>query len=198
LKLKLSANNPDKISTSSLSIFGYSGVGKTAGLEKVLSFYPQGIYHNNYHGQNLTRQQLVWLKLDCSHDGRVKGMCISFFQAVDSLLGTNYYKDYAGNGRASVDAMITAMARVASIIGLGLLAIDEIQLLYAVKSGARRRAGGPASTDARIVDTLIDFLVQLDNEVGVPIVFIGTEEVSPITSCCKFWSNSMGSHVRKD
>jgi hypothetical protein len=52
------------------------------------------------------------------------------------------------------------MALVASIHALGLLVVDEIQHVSVAKSGGAEK--------------LLNFFVQLTNEVGVPIIMIGT------------------------
>ncbi len=64
---------------STFSIIGISGIGKTTLVEKILTTYPQLIYHTEYQGIPLTRAQLVWLKIDCPHDGSLKTLCRSFF-----------------------------------------------------------------------------------------------------------------------
>ncbi|WP_327204072.1 P-loop NTPase family protein [Paenibacillus tyrfis] len=51
-------------SASSLTFMGFSGIGKTTAIERVLSLYPQSILHT--HPVNLF--QIVWLKLNCPHE----------------------------------------------------------------------------------------------------------------------------------
>jgi hypothetical protein len=153
---------PDKgfeTSATGLTIIGISGMGKSTTINRVLSYYPQVIMHTEYHGINLNRLQLVWLKLDCPFDGSIKGLCINFFQAVDDLVGTNYYKRY-GNARDSADAMLPRMKQIARLYGLGLLAIDEIQHLSTAHSGGSEK--------------MLNFFVTLVNTIGVPVVLIGT------------------------
>ncbi|XWK90296.1 MAG: ATP-binding protein [Phormidium sp.] len=111
------------------TIIGMSGVGKTTAVEEILQLYPQVINHSYYHNRDFILRQIVWLKLDCPFDGSMKGLCLNFFQAVDDLLSTSYYQNYTGNGRRTVDELIPAMARVASLHCLGVLVIDELQNL---------------------------------------------------------------------
>jgi hypothetical protein len=148
------------------TILGLSGVGKSTSVETLLALYPQVIYHSKYHGQDFNWVQLVWLKLDCPFDGSIKGLCLNFFQAVDNLIGTNYYEHYAGRGRITTDVLIQCVARVGSLHGLGVLVIDEIQNLSEAKSG-----GG---------SKMLNFLVQLVNTIGVPVVPIGTYKALPL------------------
>ena len=101
---------------------------KTTSIEAILSLYPQVILHNRYCENDFSFTQIVWLKLDCPFDGSIKGLYLNFFQAVDDLLGTRYYDNYAG-GRKTVDELLPRMALVASLHSIGVLVIDEIQHL---------------------------------------------------------------------
>ncbi|SRR6266498_1775152 len=147
------------------AVVGPSGVGKSTTLENILSLYPQVILHSQYGDQPLILKQLVWLKLDCPKDGSIKGLCLNFFQAVDDILGTNYYERYT-NSRRTVDELLPRMARVAALHCLGVLVIDEIQNLH------ESRSGGAAQ--------MLNFFVQLENTIGVPFVLIGTPKAMPL------------------
>ncbi len=144
---------------SGMTVVGMSGVGKTTGVDRTLGRYPQVIHHNQYAGHNFTLSQIVWLKLACPFDGSIKGLCINFFQAVDDLVGTNYYASYI-RSRGTVDEMLPHMARVASLHCLGVLIIDEIQHLNQASSGGSER--------------MLNFFVQLINTIGLPVILIGT------------------------
>ena len=148
-----------------MTVVGMSGVGKTTGFDRTLGLYPQVIHHNHYRGQNLTFSQIAWLKLACPFDGSIKGLCINFFQAVDDLLGTNYYASYT-RSRGTVDEMLPHMARVASLHCLGVLIIDEIQHLNQASSGGSER--------------MLNFFVQLINTIGLPVILIGTYGAMPV------------------
>lgn len=145
---------------TSFTVLGISGIGKTTALNAILQLYPQVVVHHEYRGQPFTWVQLVWLKLNCPFDGSIKGLCLNFFQALDSLLGTNYYHNYARRGRASTDELLPSMARVAAVHGLGVLVIDEIQHLAEARSGGAHR--------------MLNFFVQLVNTLDMPVVLVGT------------------------
>ena len=63
---------------SGFTIIGLSGVGKTSAITRILNLYPQVIVHSRYHDKPLVLKQIVWLKLDCPHDGLIKGLCMEF------------------------------------------------------------------------------------------------------------------------
>ncbi|HEX8377848.1 MAG TPA: ATP-binding protein [Pedobacter sp.] len=141
------------------NMVGISGIGKSLAVERILRLYPQVIYHNKYKGRKFTFSQIVWLKIDCPFDGGLKGLCINFFQTVDSILGTSYHKNYGSKSR-NTDEMLPYMALVAANHGIGVLVIDEIQRLSLAKSGG--------------VEKMLNFFVQLVNTVGVPVILVGT------------------------
>jgi hypothetical protein len=138
---------------------GISGIGKSLTFMRILRLFPQVIHHSEYYGQKFTFSQIVWLKLDCPFDGGLKGLCINFFQTIDSILGTSYHKNYASKSR-NTDEMLPYMALVAANHGIGVLVIDEIQRLSLAKSGG--------------IEKMLNFFVQLVNTVGVPVILVGT------------------------
>ena len=141
------------------TMIGISGIGKTRAVERIFSLYPQVISHNNFGGAPFSKLQVTWLILQCPHDASTRYLCKQFFVEMDKLLGTNYERWYA-SGRVTVDDMIRSMARVAELHSLGMLAIDEIQVLSQGKSGGNEK--------------MLNFFLQLVNEIGLPVVMIGT------------------------
>ncbi len=136
------------------SIIGCSGTGKSTAVEAILKTYPQAIYHPEYQ-----HAQLVWLKVECPHDGSVKNLCTNFFRAVDDALGTDYQALYV-KSRSSAESMLGDIARVSALHSIGVLVIDEIQHLE------KSRSGGVAK--------MLNFFVTLTNVIKVPVLFIGT------------------------
>ncbi|MDR3579210.1 MAG: ATP-binding protein [Oryzomonas sp.] len=148
-------------SAASIAIIGLSGVGKSTSVESILGTYPQVIVHTEYNGTPFDQHQLVWLKLECPFDGSLKGLCMCFFEALDSILGTRYAVEYCGNRQKStVNNLLPVMARLAAEFGIGVLVIDEIQRLNEAHSGGSQN--------------MLNFFVELTNTFGVPIVLIGT------------------------
>jgi hypothetical protein len=144
----------------SLAFIGCSGSGKTSSLNRILATYPQAIYHENY---NFT--QIVFLKIDCPHDGSLKSLCHNFFRAIDSLLSTNYVSRYAKK-RHGVETLIALMAQIANTHSIGLLIIDEIQHLELNGSGGAKR--------------MLNFFVTLVNVISIPVVMVGTPKARSV------------------
>lgn len=153
-----------KSTSPSFYINGFSGVGKTTGTLSVLELYTQVIQHDEYEGKPFDFVQIVWLRVECPHDGSLGGLCLEFFQAVDDLLGTDYRSIYK-NDKVN-DEMIIDIRRVVRLHGIGCLVIDEIQHLSVAKGQG--------------VTTMLNFFVNLVNKAGVPIVLIGTPKILPI------------------
>jgi len=147
------------------TIIGMSGVGKTTGIERVLSLYPQCITHFKYENNPFYLKQIVWLKLECPFDGSIKGLCIDFFNTVDRVLESNYSQKFH-TMRSTVDTMVPRIAQIADTHGIGMLIIDEIQHLSQAKSGGSEK--------------MLNFFVNLVNTIGVPVVLIGTTKALPI------------------
>lgn len=146
-------------SASSLTLIGPSGIGKTTNLINILELYPQVIVHPKQ-----SVYQLVWLKVDCPHAGSLKGLCTDIFLAADKLLGTNYFKKFGSRGN-SEDYMLAQVAQLAHTQHLGVLVIDEMQNLASARRGR---------------DELLNFLVKMDNTIGIPVIRVGTNEAFPI------------------
>jgi AAA domain len=166
MKEGLKVPAPPQPTGREVSVIGFSGVGKTTAIRSILALYDQVINHSRYHGQLFTLRQIVYIKLECPQDGSLGGLCKAFFKEVDRLLETNTYRLYARNGRRTVDEMVIDMAGVASRHRLGVLVIDEIQNL--------REAKGDGAAQ------LLNFLVQLDNELGIPVVLVGTPKAQSV------------------
>jgi len=152
-------------SQSALTIIGPSGLGKSTAINRILSLYPQVIVHLKYRDIEFSQSQLVWLRLDCPHDGSIKGLTIDFFRNVDLLLGTRYYRQY-GSARYPISALQPAMNQIATTYGLSLIVIDEIQHLSTAKSQGSEK--------------MLNFFTTLVNTIGVPVVLVGTNKAAGV------------------
>ena len=161
----LSAFRP---TAAGFTIIGVSGVGKTSAVSNILALYPQIIEHTRYRDFPLVLKQIVWLKLDCPHDGAVKGLCMEFFEAVDRAAGTNYFEMH-GKRMNTIDLLMVRMAQIARLHCIGILVIDEIQHLNLAKGGGQEK--------------MLNFFVTLVNTIGVPVVLIGTNRARSKFTC---------------
>ncbi|WP_339147843.1 MULTISPECIES: ATP-binding protein [unclassified Sutcliffiella] len=153
--------NTSTVFTKSFSLMGFPGMGKSRNIESVLSMYSQVLVHRS----PVNRLQIVWLKLNCPHDGSLKTLCISFFKEIDNLIGTDYSYKF-GNNRVSVSAMVTHMAHLSKIHVIGVLVIDEIQHLLSKRGGS--------------TEQMMNFFVTLTNSIGIPTLLIGTMSAKSI------------------
>jgi len=144
----------------SMAIIGISGIGKTTAIERLLLMYPQIIKHEEYKGENFSKTQIVWLKIDCPYDGNLSTLCKSFFKAIDDLLGTRHLEKFGYSNRVT-STMMLHMTSLASIYGIGVLVIDEIQHLLNAKND---------------MEDMLNFFVTLSNTIGIPTVIIGTSK----------------------
>lgn len=150
----------EKTTARSMSLIGISGSGKSSSLNRILETYPQVIYHetNNFI-------QITYLKIECPSNGDLESLCLNFFSAVDNILGTDYERRYAKQ-RLSLPKILALMRQTANNRAIGVLVIDEIQRLSQVRSGGR--------------ENMLEFFVELVNQVGIPVVLVGTPKARPI------------------
>jgi len=138
-------------------VFGPPGVGKTHAVAVSLSRYKQVIKHTT----PCVLAQISWLRVQCPPTGSLVTLCTFFFAAVDEALRkkgiqsrlTEQYR------RATIGTALVGMARVANLYGVGVLVIDEIQHV---------------KTAHKEWSALLNFLVTLQNSIGIPLVLIGT------------------------
>ena len=167
------ADQPDPAPDEFLStaegftIAGISGVGKSYSINRGLKSFPQVIHHSEFRGQPFTHSQIVWLKIDCPFDGNPRGLCISFLKAIDALLGTTYRQQYAKRRQVQTELLADTMT-VAANHYIGVLVIDEIQRLSVARSGG--------------AEILLNFFIQLVNEIGIPVVLVGTFKALEVLS----------------
>lgn len=150
----------NRSTASSFALFGISGIGKSTAIEKTLLLYPQVIIHSDYEHEGLSigfLKQIVWLVIECPFNGSRGTLCKNFFEAVDSILGTAYYQKFA-KARVNESDLIDKMAHVAALHCIGVLVFDEIQRMKKGQEG----------------QLTMNFLVELHNKLGVPLIFVGT------------------------
>lgn len=158
-------NKPTHHSTAfSTSLIGVSGMGKTRTLQRLEEQWPSVIYHPALH-----TWQIPVLHIETPHDGAsVKGLAHSILRQVDKLIpDANYYETYALKSRASVETLLNHVARVLHLHSVGLLVFDEIQNLENAPKNKQ---------------SLMTLLVSASNELGVPVLFVGTNKARRVLS----------------
>ncbi|PNY74870.1 ATP-binding protein [Pseudomonas fluorescens] len=155
-----------KSTADSFSVVGLSGIGKSTALHAILSLYPQTIRHERYEGKQFVHTQITWLKLDCPRDGSLTGFCQQFFHAVGHALGDEDY--YKRHRHRNINEALQQMEQVASTFFIGALLIDELQNLHLAKTGGK--------------ESMLNFFLHLVNNIGIPVVFIGTNSMISLFS----------------
>ncbi|MCY9665997.1 ATP-binding protein [Paenibacillus alginolyticus] len=138
---------------------GLSGIGKTIAQKKLLELFPQVIHHTAYKGKPLKRTQVVWLHVECPSNKSLGALCRNFYSQVDKILGTDYYERFGEKG-GTIEKLANRMVKVANLINLGVLVIDEINRVHKAHSGGD--------------DRMIEFITELTNTIGIPIIVMGT------------------------
>lgn len=146
-------------SVPAIMVTGVSGNGKTTLVESLLEMYPQTIIHTDYQGASFNVIQLVWIGINASFDGSLKGLVLAMFGAVDAALGTDYRKQYE-KSKLSIDTMVGNLSQVFSTYHLGVLFIDEIQCLML-----------RGDEEAKLA---LNLFLKIANVCKVPVVFSGT------------------------
>lgn len=157
-----------KSSASTLTLIGLSGMGKSTALDAITKLYPQVVRHTRYNDRIFIETQVVWLKIECPHDGTLRGLCAAFMSALDRALGIDDYSKLVTK-RTSVAVLMTCISQLCRTYFIGVLIVDEMQHLNNSRGGRDR-------------DKLLSFFVSLSNDTGVPLVYVGTNAMVPLFS----------------
>lgn len=145
-------------------MWGPSGAGKTASINRILSVFQQLIRHTQYKGGPFCTTQLTWLKVSCPPDGSAKSLLNNFFSSADAVLGTSYRSAYGA--RATAGHLLERAAQWSKLHGLAILVIDDMENLSMIQSGG----GGH----------LANLLYGLGTQLGAIVVFVGTYDAARI------------------
>lgn len=176
------------------SVIGLSGAGKTQSIRKCLTLVPQVIRHTEYNGQTFRQDQIVHLEFEAPSTKTQKGFILNFFQAVDDVVGTQYYKEW-NKANVVVAVLIKEAKKIAYNHFVGLVFVDEIQ----------RCAGVGNKADMATLSFIDNFF----NDVGIPMIVAGTYQVAPLyrttmsttrrlTSGRVFYYNGIGNDLYRE
>ncbi|USX27249.1 TniB family NTP-binding protein [Oxalobacteraceae bacterium OTU3CINTB1] len=145
-------------------LMGNSGMGKTTAVKRFFSNFPQVIYHPEFNLYQVTR-----LHVEMPSDGSsIKGLAHGILHQLDQLIpGARYFETYAQKGRTGADSLMRSVARVMNMHCVGFLVADEIQNLTNSRKSAQ---------------TVMTELVSACNDLGVPLLYIGTNKAAQIFS----------------
>ncbi|MDD5175165.1 MAG: AAA family ATPase [Sterolibacterium sp.] len=159
------AVSPGQITAQlSASLIGLPGMGKTTTIRRLQSRVPEVIFHPGFG-----IYQIPYLHIETPYDGAsVKGLAQSIFRKTDMLLPeANYTSQYGEGSRTGAETLMNHAARVLHMHYVGLLVMDEIQNL---ENSPKNR------------QSLMTLLVSASNELGVPILFVGTNKARRVLS----------------
>jgi hypothetical protein len=142
-------------------IAGHSGMGKSTLINRVLGYLGGQLWgHTNFHGVPFPESQIVWLRRNVPEHCTVGTLCSTFGEYTDSVLGLKLYSGIfsklQGSGR---NTYLAEIRKIVTSHHVGLLILDEFQNLSLMGVGAKK---------------IIALLVNLRDELGLPIVVVGT------------------------
>ena len=154
----------EEIDYYGFDLFGHSGMGKTTAFNKILHNIPQRINHPELvHSPDLaSATQIVWCRLNMPADGSLKSLCRNFVLEMHRLTGDKdiIERHKPNDRRTTENDLKIAMSAISANYFLGLLVIDESQYL--------------CQSRGKNAQEMLNFLNDLVNILGVPIVTIGT------------------------
>lgn len=156
----ISFDGENKADPMSATLVGCSGVGKSYGLSRVLDLYPQVISHEG-NVRQIRTDQIVYLLVQCPHEGSVKSLCANIIAEIDKATGENYSEELTSK-RPTLQMLKLRLVHLMAVHQVGLLVIDEIQNLV---------------TNKKSRTELFNFIVDLSNSLSVPILYVGTPKV---------------------
>lgn len=142
-----------------VSLLGWSGIGKSVAIDRILELYPQRIHHSeSWVGFNL--DQVVYLKVECPHEGSIKSLCQKIISELSRITSNPYSKSLSS--RETLNSLEEKVVNLLSVHKVGLLVIDEIQNLLVSRKNR---------------EELFNFIVSIPNTLGVPILMVGTPKI---------------------
>jgi hypothetical protein len=144
-----------------MMIAGSSGMGKSTLVDRILDYLGgQAWGHTLFKGRALSETQIVWLRRNVPHKCTVGTLCSTFGDYTDKVLGMRLYGGVFARLKGTDSALhLSEISRIIKTHHVGLLVLDEFQNLSLMGVGAK---------------SIIALLVNLRDELGLPIVVVGT------------------------
>lgn len=140
---------------NSMLIYGLPGMGKTALVTHLSALVPQVIDHTQFQGRPWPCRQVTYLRVAIQQNWTDKALAQAILQEFDRVAGTNYTEELKRKGNVSSYAYLMQFNLAANNHGLGVLILDEVQLL---KSNT----------------TLLNFALNFSTSNNVLLVLVGT------------------------
>ena len=142
-------------------VAGNSGMGKSTLMNRIQTYLGGQVWtHTNFRGEPFTETQVLWLRRNVPEHCTVGTLCSEFGDYADGVLGLRLYggifAKLEGSGR---NAYLSEIRKIVTTHHVGVLVLDEFQNLNLMGVGAAK---------------IIALLVNLRDELGLPIVVIGT------------------------
>ena len=151
--------NSAAAANAGLTLLGYSGCGKSAALEILLSNYPQVIVHQSETMDRFV--QIVYLVVVCPANSNFKSLYASAGAAIDRALGNTFpvYEKMISKCK-TIGEKANKLSELIARFGIGCVIFDEIQLLdfHSQK------------------DSTFESLLEIVNKTKVALMAVGTED----------------------
>lgn len=142
-------------------IAGYSGMGKSTLVDRILAYLGQQLHqHTEFDAKPFPEKQIIYLRRNCPERCTVGTLCSTFGDYTDRVLGLELYAGVFAKLRGGSRTLYLAeISKIIRTHHVGFLVIDEFQNLSLMGVGAKE---------------IIALLVNLRDELGLPIVVVGT------------------------
>lgn len=146
-------------STISL-VAGHSGMGKSTLVDRILSHLGNQVYrHTKFHEQPFPETQVLYLRRNVPEHCTLRTLCSTFGDHTDQILGSRLYSGIFSKKQADRTLYLNEIKKIITNHHVGALVLDEFQNLSLMGVGAKK---------------IISLLVNLRDELGIPIVIVGT------------------------
>jgi hypothetical protein len=142
-------------------ISGLSGMGKSTLMNRIQAYLGGQVWqHTNFRGIPFAETQILWLRRNVPEHCTVGTLCSTFGDYTDTVLGLKLYAGIfaklKGGGR---NTYLSEIRKIITSHHVGFLVLDEFKNLNLMGVGAAK---------------IIAMLVNLRDELGLPIVVVGT------------------------
>lgn len=142
-------------------VAGHSGMGKSTLIDRIVGYLGNQLHrHVSFDGKPFTEKQILFLRRNCPEHCTVGTLCSTFGDYTDRVLGLKLYSGvFAKLQGGSRTLYLSEISKIIMNHHVGFLVLDEFQNLSLMGVGAKK---------------IIALLVNLRDELGLPIVVVGT------------------------